>query len=46
MAKIENRSMIKGHLSMSKKWNNKGVPRAKVGGTKTTINDKREKFKI
>ncbi len=48
MAKVENRTMIKGFINNYKKWNNMGVPRSKVGGMKGSKTDqavKRDKFK-
>jgi len=35
----------KGFLPMTKKWDNMGVARSTVGGTKTAIPDKRDTFK-
>jgi len=37
MAKVFDSKKYKGFLSMSKKWNMKMKPRAKIGGKKTAI---------
>jgi hypothetical protein len=42
----ENRTMIKGYCSMSKKWNNMGIARSKIGGKKTEIPNRSTKHKL
>lgn len=48
MARVEDRTMLKGFINKYKKWNNMGVPRSKTGGTKGSKTDqavKRDKIK-